>query len=501
MPHSWPGLPNEEQILSLAHGALQKRSRARTFLRTPLLTRHLVFSFLIKKEMIERKKKKKEFFKKPLYENEPVTDRSEYDDRNTDEPSSVITLLPHMHAVQSLRSNRASVPFGRYVATELFRNVDTTLVHAFSSTLRCYLPKTVANLFHVSRHSNANFDSHTQYFSGRFNGTCVYSYIQSTREVEVLLPNTALTSLIRPEAISFDIGSEHFLGPHGPLGPMRSPKRKKTADKCGVFQEDASGLNSELLYGPPRYHFEQHPGALPHGPLRQAHEHIRNLQRWNKAQDRIIFKLKDKCEPRGLQHPESTYPHHRKTNSEGPRGKDHAGSTTHSYELEESSRSDAGKATRGIPIFPYLRCRRLWSHAGEAVRDHSPARTKKEYRRRSDAGRMTRHPESTYPRHRKTNSKGSRGKDHAGSTTRSHELEESSRSDAGKATRVIPIFPYPHCRRLCSRSHAGEAARDHSPARTKKEYRRRSNAGRMTRVGVDRLNPRRRVILVEILMF
>ncbi|KAF3528246.1 hypothetical protein DY000_02039661 [Brassica cretica] len=30
---------------------------------------------------------------------------------------------------------------------------------------------------------------------------------------------------------------------------------------------------------------------------------------------------------------------------------------------------------------------------------------------------------------------------HAGSTTRSHELEESSRSDAGKATRVIPIFP------------------------------------------------------------
>ena len=76
---------------------------------------------------------------------------------------------------------------------------------------------------------------------------------------------------------------------------MRSPKRKKTADKCGVFQEDASGLNSELLYGPPRYHFEQHPGALPHGPLRQAHEHISNLQRWNKAQDRTIFKLKDKC--------------------------------------------------------------------------------------------------------------------------------------------------------------------------------------------------------------
>ncbi|KAF3598302.1 hypothetical protein F2Q69_00035266 [Brassica cretica] len=49
---------------------------------------------------------------------------------------------------RSLRSDRASVPLGRYLATELFRNVDMTLVHAFSSTLRCYLPKTVANPFH-----------------------------------------------------------------------------------------------------------------------------------------------------------------------------------------------------------------------------------------------------------------------------------------------------------------------------------------------------------------
>ncbi|KAF2557577.1 hypothetical protein F2Q68_00016408 [Brassica cretica] len=79
---------------------------------------------------------------------------------------------------RSLRSDRASVLLGRYVATELehslgryvvtelerslsryvatelFRNIDTTLVHAFSSTLRCYLPKTVANPFHVPRHSN-----------------------------------------------------------------------------------------------------------------------------------------------------------------------------------------------------------------------------------------------------------------------------------------------------------------------------------------------------------
>ncbi|KAF2574976.1 hypothetical protein F2Q70_00002221 [Brassica cretica] len=81
-----------------------------------------------------------------------------------DESNSAITQLPHMHAVRSLRSDRASVAtehrdrakarllLGHYVATELF----TTLVHAFSSTLRCYLPKTVAKPFHVSRHSKSS---------------------------------------------------------------------------------------------------------------------------------------------------------------------------------------------------------------------------------------------------------------------------------------------------------------------------------------------------------
>ncbi|KAF2559951.1 hypothetical protein F2Q68_00016604 [Brassica cretica] len=51
-------------------------------------------------------------------EYKPATDRSEYDDQNTDEPSSVITQLPHMHAVRSLRSDRARAKLGRYVATE-----------------------------------------------------------------------------------------------------------------------------------------------------------------------------------------------------------------------------------------------------------------------------------------------------------------------------------------------------------------------------------------------
>ncbi|KAG5374517.1 hypothetical protein IGI04_042169, partial [Brassica rapa subsp. trilocularis] len=63
---------------------------------------------------------------------------------------------PSIRPARSLRSDRACFPFGRYVATELFRNVDTTPVHAFSSILRCYLPKTVGNSVHVFRHSKSS---------------------------------------------------------------------------------------------------------------------------------------------------------------------------------------------------------------------------------------------------------------------------------------------------------------------------------------------------------
>ncbi|KAF3547276.1 hypothetical protein DY000_02007674 [Brassica cretica] len=76
-------------------------------------------------------------------------------DLNQSSSVSVETYRPYVK-FQERGHDRASVPLDRYVATELFRNVDTTLVHAFSSTLRCYLPKTVANPFHVSRHSKSS---------------------------------------------------------------------------------------------------------------------------------------------------------------------------------------------------------------------------------------------------------------------------------------------------------------------------------------------------------
>ncbi|KAG5400334.1 hypothetical protein IGI04_014941 [Brassica rapa subsp. trilocularis] len=60
-------------------------------------------------------------------------------------------IATELSQARSLRSDRACVLFGCYVATELFRNVDTTPIHAFSSILRCYLPKTVVNSVHVFR--------------------------------------------------------------------------------------------------------------------------------------------------------------------------------------------------------------------------------------------------------------------------------------------------------------------------------------------------------------
>ncbi|RIA05024.1 hypothetical protein BRARA_K00629 [Brassica rapa] len=50
--------------------------------------------------------------------SKPATDRFEYDDRNTDKPSSVTTQLPHMHTARSMRSDRVQTKLGCNVATE-----------------------------------------------------------------------------------------------------------------------------------------------------------------------------------------------------------------------------------------------------------------------------------------------------------------------------------------------------------------------------------------------
>ncbi|KAG5414588.1 hypothetical protein IGI04_002155 [Brassica rapa subsp. trilocularis] len=106
-----------------------------------------------------------------------------------------------------------------------------------------------------------------------------------------------LTNIERPGIIHFDIDESELFGPHGPIDPVTAPKRRRGGGRGHVMTgtSDATQEGSATpLYGPPRYHFTQSSTALPHGPLREAHEHIDKLQRWNKAQDRTIFKLKTK---------------------------------------------------------------------------------------------------------------------------------------------------------------------------------------------------------------
>ncbi|KAL0802312.1 hypothetical protein Bca101_057488 [Brassica carinata] len=102
-----------------------------------------------------------------------------------------------------------------------------------------------------------------QFLSGRFKGRCVYSYSRGGKKAELLLPSPQLTSLSTTRDISFDISEEHLLRSHGPLCPVNIPKGDKDASKQNAYEE--------------------------------AHDHIKILQRWNKAQDRTIFKLTNNC--------------------------------------------------------------------------------------------------------------------------------------------------------------------------------------------------------------
>ncbi|KAF2593469.1 hypothetical protein F2Q70_00043813 [Brassica cretica] len=131
------------------------------------------------------------------------------------------------------------------------------------------------------------------YFSGMYGKDYVYHYCLQGKPVEVVLPNQRLTSLERHGAISFNLSQEDFLGEHGSLGPIAAP-RKRSAPTRHDFTKPPRE-ESVPIYGPPHYYFKPHDGVLPPGALRDAHDYIGRLQRWNKAQDRTIKKLKEKC--------------------------------------------------------------------------------------------------------------------------------------------------------------------------------------------------------------
>ncbi|KAF2561724.1 hypothetical protein F2Q70_00015979 [Brassica cretica] len=131
------------------------------------------------------------------------------------------------------------------------------------------------------------------YFSGMYGKDYVYHYYLQGKPVEVVLPNQRLTSLERPRAISFNLSQEDFLGEHGFLGPIAAPRKRSVPTRHDFTEPPRE--ESVPIYGPPRYYFKPHDGVIPPGALHDAHDHIGRLQRWNKAQDKTIEKLKDKC--------------------------------------------------------------------------------------------------------------------------------------------------------------------------------------------------------------
>lgn len=134
------------------------------------------------------------------------------------------------------------------------------------------------------------------YFSGMYQGSYVYHYGLGERKAEVLLPNMDLTSLIIPGVISFDLSPTDLFGEHGTLDPVVELGRPwQPRESRETEPERPAEAASPPVYGQPRYSFQPYKGVLPHGALRDAHEHIGRLQRWNKAQDRTIEKLKTKC--------------------------------------------------------------------------------------------------------------------------------------------------------------------------------------------------------------
>ena len=88
------------------------------------------------------------------------------------------------------------------------------------------------------------------------------------------------------------IGLGEMMNYPGPLDPIQAaPSRRRSVP---VQPEPPVADTPEHIYGPPRYYFKPHDGVLPPGALRDAHDHIDRLRRWNKAQDRTIEKLKEK---------------------------------------------------------------------------------------------------------------------------------------------------------------------------------------------------------------
>ncbi|KAL0682567.1 hypothetical protein Bca4012_049414 [Brassica carinata] len=201
---------------------------------------------------------------------------------------ALISMLPLGLSV-SLWAVSSTTETGRGTPLIRAKDGDRRNDHTTAPISECSLGKDAAG----PRFIDGTYLRIATYFSGMYGKDYVYHYYLQGKPVKVVLPNRNLTSLEIPGAVSFNIPQEYFLGEHGPLDPIQpDPSRKRSVPT----QPDSPVADtSEHIYGPPRHYFKPHHGVLPPGALRDAHDHIGRLQRWNKAQDRTIEKLKDKC--------------------------------------------------------------------------------------------------------------------------------------------------------------------------------------------------------------
>lgn len=140
-----------------------------------------------------------------------------------------------------------------------------------------------------------SFLTNSGFLGGRVGNLWVYCFKvvkEQNKYVRVFLPNQRLTSVADRENIKFRIPEEALYNPDVHEIPKKiSKSKRKQATDDSQQEEQAAHEPASPIYGSSRYYFPPYSGALADGPLREAHQQIRTLQRGNKFQDRTIAKL------------------------------------------------------------------------------------------------------------------------------------------------------------------------------------------------------------------
>ncbi|KAF3541401.1 hypothetical protein F2Q69_00019732 [Brassica cretica] len=129
---------------------------------------------------------------------------------------------------------------------------------------------------------------------GILDGKYIYRYKKGSRNesCSVLLPCLPSTSLRYRENLIFNPPSSALFHPATQDMPLKiSRKKKKQPDDSSSQSEDVEQPPPSTVYESTRYYFEPRTASLPEGPLRDAHNQIRALQRGQKYQDMTISRL------------------------------------------------------------------------------------------------------------------------------------------------------------------------------------------------------------------